>query len=329
MHQKVIIAADGRPLSFLEQQFPELDFERFESFTPSYSKGNLQTIKLLSQLPSFIRHYHYDQQKTAFLVQKTGANAVISENRFGAFSKKVPSVYITHQLSIPFSKSLAFLSPFASRLHNLIISNYSSCWIPDLPEPLSLAGKLSKPCRFHKSYHYIGILSRFKPVLESDATTKKHLLVLLSGPEPQRSILEKKVIQQLESLPVEAFILRGLPDQNEIPKSAAHIRILNHANDSLLAELVTSAQYIVARAGYSTIMDLVAMGRSATLIPTPGQAEQEYLAAYMAQKGLFQKASQKAFDLGALLLQEQQPMGQIETGKELLEEKIGQWLTEI
>lgn len=329
MHIRVIVAADGKPLSFLAQQFPDLDFEVFSSYAPAYSKSNHQTIKLLQQLPSFIQNYQNDQKKIPELVKKTRANAVISDNRFGAFSKHLPSVYITHQLHIPLSGNLSIFSPLASWMHGQIISNYSQCWIPDFPDHDSLAGKLSKPVTSLKSYQYIGPLSRFEAPLQPLKKKQNRLLVLLSGPEPQRSLLENIILNELQNLTVETVILRGLPDQTNIPECRSHVQLLNHADDQTVYELLTSAQHIVARAGYSTIMDLHAIGRSATLIPTPGQAEQEYLANYLSHKGLFSKALQKSFELKSIISDSALSLTSAAKSNQLLLETVTQWLTKI
>lgn len=329
MKVRVIVAADGKPLSFLAQQFPDLDFEIFSSHTPAYSKRNHQTTKLLQQLPSFIENYQNDQKKIPELVKRTGANAVISDNRFGAFSRQVPSVYITHQLQIPLSGNLSVFSPLASRIHRQIISHYNQCWIPDFPDHNSLAGKLSTPFASFKSFQFIGPLSRFEAPSQPPEKKKDRLLVLLSGPEPQRSILENIILNQLQRFPVETVMLRGLPDQINIPECPAHVQLLNHADDQTLFELLTSAQHIIARAGYSTIMDLYAIGRSATLIPTPGQAEQEYLANFLSHKGLFSKALQKSLELKTIIRNPELSLPSAIKSNQLLLETVTQWISKI
>ena len=65
------------------------------------------------------------------------------------------------------------------------------------------------------------------------------------------------------------------------------LTIVPHLNDEAFAKEVTSAEYVIASGGYSTIMDLVSLGCRATLIPFKGQTEQEYLAARLHGKGQF------------------------------------------
>jgi predicted glycosyltransferase len=60
---------------------------------------------------------------------------------------------------------------------------------------------------------------------------------------------------------------------------------------------LASASLVIARSGYSTVMDLVRMRRRAVLVPTPGQTEQEYLARHLSDAGLFLSVPQSSFDL--------------------------------
>jgi UDP-N-acetylglucosamine:LPS N-acetylglucosamine transferase len=60
---------------------------------------------------------------------------------------------------------------------------------------------------------------------------------------------------------------------------------------------------VIGRSGYSTIMDLVAMKKKAILIPTPGQTEQEYLARYLHNVGLFLRSQQRNFSIDASVKQ--------------------------
>jgi UDP-N-acetylglucosamine:LPS N-acetylglucosamine transferase len=61
------------------------------------------------------------------------------------------------------------------------------------------------------------------------------------------------------------------------------------------------ADLVISRSGYTTLMDLVALDRSALIIPTPGQAEQEYLADLHARTGRFLVQRQDHIDVKAAL----------------------------
>jgi UDP-N-acetylglucosamine:LPS N-acetylglucosamine transferase len=75
------------------------------------------------------------------------------------------------------------------------------------------------------------------------------------------------------------------------------VKMINHMVDRELRQMIKAAKVIICRPGYSTLMDLAVLGRTAVLVPTPGQTEQEYLADYLSSGGLFLKMDQRHFDL--------------------------------
>jgi hypothetical protein len=209
------------------------------------------------------------------------------------FHKDIPSVYITHQLHVETGKK--WMNFFVDRIHRRMINSFNECWVPDREEENGWAGKLSHPDILPTvPVHYLGILSRFE---KTEIPLAYDLLIMLSGPEPQRSLLEKKMLQQAAGLRMEIALLRGLPDHESLPEHPEHIHIFNHLPSEALNQLICSSEKIVARGGYSTIMDLVALGKTALLIPTPGQAEQEYLASYLKSGNLFSPVKQEDVEL--------------------------------
>ncbi|MDN5349152.1 MAG: hypothetical protein PWQ54_548 [Bacteroidales bacterium] len=304
---RVILAADKAPLAFLRAQFPALEWIRFKGFDPRYAKGKKQFFKLAFQLPIALWFNYQDRRFIAKLQRKTKIDLIISDNRFGASSKTIPSVIITHQLNLKIPESFKIFTPLANKLNHELLKHFSQCWIPDFKGQNRLSGELSNiPKNFIPTIH-LGILSRFssaKPEL-----TKKDidLLVILSGPEPQRSQLEAIIINQLADTTGNYVILRGLPQLQTREKTIHNTRLLNHAADELFIELINKAKQILCRSGYSSIMDLASLKRHAVLVPTPGQTEQEYLAKYLARKNLFSSVNQYDINIKDLLKNSQAP----------------------
>jgi UDP-N-acetylglucosamine transferase subunit ALG13 len=160
------------------------------------------------------------------------------------------------------------------------------------------------------------------------------LLILLSGPEPQRTILEREIRQQLPALPGKTILVRGLPqtrvkdlreenlqgknsqeenyrendpaekdtDEEESKKErSSGLKIYDHLPAAALNEVMLDAKLVIARAGYSTIMDLIALGKKSILIPTPGQTEQEYLGDHLARRRIALCIPQSEFSLSRAL----------------------------
>jgi uncharacterized protein (TIGR00661 family) len=297
LEQEIIIAADKAPLALLQSAFPTIETVRFPGFEPHYSSSNSQVLKTAMSIPRLVKSAVDDNNFVEQLVRVKGLDAVISDNRYGAYSRKVPSVFITHQLHIHLPLTLIGLRPLVNKLNKKYIRNYGSCWVPDFEDEPNLSGALSHPPLKGLNVKYIGPLSRFslEPIEEKEFSYD--LLVMLSGPEPQRTLLEMKLIREINGLPLNVCILRGKPDYHRKLRQTERLHLHNHANDEQIRQLMQSSRLIISRPGYSTIMDLIAMQKKAFLVPTPGQTEQEYLARRMKTKQWFNWGKQDQFDV--------------------------------
>jgi UDP:flavonoid glycosyltransferase YjiC (YdhE family) len=300
-NHKVVIAADGPPLQFLQGYFPGLEFIRFPGARIIYPSGNNMVMKMMLQSPSILFNIYRENQQLKKIIRETGADVVISDNRFGLWSKQAYSVYITHQLMIKAPVQWAWAEPLLHRMHGWFIRQYDECWIPDLPGEMNLSGDLGHKYPIPPHGNFIGFLSRFeKPVNQENPRGQEmapDILVLLSGPEPQRSILESKVLDEISlHRGLHVVLLQGLPGENKQRYPFPGVAVLSHLPDDELARLICSARLIICRPGYSTLMDLAALGNNAVLVPTPGQTEQEYLAKKLAATGTFYSIEQKDFN---------------------------------
>jgi UDP-N-acetylglucosamine transferase subunit ALG13 len=123
------------------------------------------------------------------------------------------------------------------------------------------------------------------------------ILVLLSGPEPQRTILEKILRKELKHYPGKAIVVRGLPGKSECFSALPHQLVYNHLPTETLNRLICESKFVISRSGYSSIMDILALGKKCILIPTPGQSEQEYLASYLFGQQIVYTTEQEGFCL--------------------------------
>ncbi len=296
---EVIIAADKGPLEFLKIAFPKLEFVIFPGFEPFYSRRNTQVFNTLASVFSIHKSAMADHHFVENLVKTRHIDGVISDNRFGAYSRKVPSVFITHQLHIRVPVPLSPFRFFVDRFNYYFIRRFTECWVPDFEFLPNLSGKLSHPPVAGLPVHFIGPLSRFtaNSGQQEARSIKYDVLALLSGPEPQRTLLEMKIIREINGLPIKVCILRGKPGFDKKLNQTDKLHLFNHANDELLIELLHASNFIISRPGYSTIMDLIALKKKAFFVPTPGQTEQEYLARRMSGYGWFNWGKQEHFDI--------------------------------
>lgn len=305
---EVWIAASGPQKALLKEEFPFLSFVEIPGYGIKYDKNRAFTIlRLLSFVPKILIRI---KQENAWLHQvllQVKPDVVISDNRYGLYAPGLFSVFITHQLRIrtPFGRGIDGL---LQRINYSAIRRFSVCWIPDRPGADCLAGELSHPSRLPPvPLRYIGWLSRLGGVDGmgvageaaggSGGISDVDLLVLLSGPEPQRTILEKKILKQAVGLTWRMVLLRGLPDGGPPAEVPAGVIVHDHLAAAQLSPLLRRARVVIARAGYSTVMELMSLGKKAVLIPTPGQTEQEYLGDYLSGRGLVVCRRQKDLSL--------------------------------
>ncbi len=296
-----ILAGDGDSLKLLQKEFPELKAYQLPSYNIQYTKKGVNLkYKLLIDAPRILKTVEKEQQKVAEIIKKENLKGIISDNRFGVRSDRIPSVYITHQINV-LSGITTFLT---SKFHQKIIKKFDECWIPDYQNTPNLAGKLSHTNNSNLNLKYIGPISRFDNEISSKEVMTKDkkydILVLLSGPEPQRGLLEEKLIKELESSSKKVLFVRGVISDKEISIKNQNIEIVNFMMQKDLQKAILESKIILARSGYSTIMDLEKLNTKAFFIPTPGQYEQKYLAQYLENKNIAPYAYQKDFELNLL-----------------------------
>jgi spore coat polysaccharide biosynthesis predicted glycosyltransferase SpsG len=304
MNNNVIIASGEEHLSLLRTELPGLSYICFPGFKPVYSKFLPQYLSLLFKVPLLLYHIVAEHHKLKKIIAENNIDIIISDNRFGLWNKNITSVYITHMPLIPFPAKLKILEPVGVLLHRKIIKKYSLCFIPDLRGDLNLSGRLSHGIKLPDNVRYIGILSRFNDIghIVNDYHIKsKHNTVILSGPEPQKEILKQKLVALLKQDKIPTIIFEGKPSHGGEIAGIANITFYRHLPALQMKEIIQESECIITRSGYTTIMELVSMNRSALIIPTPGQTEQEYLAEYLSEKGWFNTVSQSEIKEGIQL----------------------------
>ena len=290
---EVLIGTEGATAALLRSEFPGLQFLPLMGYRVRYSrKKYFLPLHLIFQVPRIIFTILGETRWLKKMIRTHNIDAVISDNRFGLYNHSVPTVYITHQLLIKTGNKLAERQ--AQKIHYRYIKKYNECWIPDDREK-GLAGMLSHPAKLPKNARYIGALSRF---VKHDAEIKYDLLITISGPEPQRTMFEKIILDELLEYDGKVLFVRGLPGGSlQPPESTDRHTIVDHLTAAELNTAIESSELIISRSGYTTIMDLVKLGKNAILVPTPGQTEQEYLADHLMSMGWFYCVSQKNFSL--------------------------------
>ena len=285
-----VIASDGDALLLLKKEFPHLKTFELPSYNITYTnKGSLLKWKLLMDTPSILKNIKKERQATKRLVEQENLEGIISDSRFGVRYKHLTNVFITHQLNV-LSGNTTFLS---SRLHQKYIRKFDECWVPDAPGSKNLSGTLGHLKNAGENIKYVGILSRFEK--KEILPPKYEIMVLLSGPEPQRTLLENKLLHAFRNTQQEILFVRGVMSEVPFSNDNKNLIVHNYMFGEQLEEALNASKLVISRSGYTTLMDLARLGKKAFFIPTPGQFEQEYLAARMTKLGMAASCSQDEF----------------------------------
>lgn len=324
---RVVVGADKGPLAFLQMEFPDLLFVRFPGYRFRYPGKGSMAVRMLLSGPAIFEGIRQEHKLLGKIIHEKKVDAVISDNRFGLWSGEIPSIFMTHQI---FIRATGIWKPLEGLLYSLnrrYISRYKECWIPDWEDSPNLSGDLSHKSKLPGSFHFIGPLSRFEKSRYNDTENgfDTDIFVMLSGPEPQRSILEEIVFGQLEHIEKKVVVIRGIAGEERTFTIGKHASVYNHLDTATLSKYLERARLIVCRPGYSTLMDLAALGKRAVVVPTPGQTEQEYLAVHLSQKGGFVTYRQENLNLESLQTDEitELPHGVRSNDFGLLRERIG------
>ncbi len=277
----VILGVTPLTKTIFDEEFPELKKIELPPYNITYSKLLPLWIKLTLSYPEIAAIIKKENKLLENIIKENNIEIVISDNRFGLYSKKIHSVFITHQLSL---KTPVF-ETIGNKINKSYISNFNEVWVPDHEdERKSLSGELSHSNHFHKDVKYIGPQSRLQDTITNIEKDKYDYLILLSGPEPTRTELENGLLKLIADSKKKVAFVRGSKLKVEGLK-LDDVELFDFPSKEELKKLIFSSKKIICRSGYSTLMDMHLLGKKELiLIPTPGQTEQEYLAEYWKKK---------------------------------------------
>jgi uncharacterized protein (TIGR00661 family) len=293
---EVFLGVDERTAAYYKEFFPDIIQIPLKGYRIRYAEKNFYT-QLVMQIPRiklaiFREHFHLKRIVNAYSI-----DVVISDSRFGLHNKKTRNYIISHQLNILYPKKIRVLGKLLSLVNRFLINQFTACLIPDTYNHL-FAGQLSINPGI-RNQHFIGLLSRFSLLNKRPLSLQKFQFVfVLSGPEPQRSILENIFAEQLLNTQYTALIISGQPEKFNSEQLSPNILKVPHLEPEEFAEALLNADIVFSRSGYSSVMDYAFLGlKKVVLIPTPMQTEQEYLARKYLEERICYSCQQKNFSL--------------------------------
>lgn len=289
-----IIASDGEAYKLLSKEFPDLQFVELPSYKIKYAeKAKNFKLKMLWDSPKILNAIKKEKKRTKELVKELALDGIISDNRLGVCSKKVPSVFITHQLNVLTGNT----TWFSSEMHQKIIKKFDECWVPDVAGEPNLSGRLGHLKKENPKLKYIGPLSRLE---QKELPIKYQLMVIISGPEPQRTLLESNLLKETQKYKGDVLFVRGKIEDEQHFCQEGNVTVYNYMNSIQLETAFNESELVLSRSGYTTVLDLAKLGKKAFFIPTPGQYEQEYLAERLQKENLVPYCKQEDFKIEML-----------------------------
>jgi hypothetical protein len=297
---EVIVGCDGPPLEVLRHELQGVcEVLRLPGSPIPLASTPLRfyTRYTLLLLPMW-RSRASQHAEVERLVRQRRIDLVVSDNRYGCYSRSVPSYLIAHGIRFipPFGDW--WLEPSLEYFNYRAFLPFTRLIVPDFAdESLSLSGALSHNLRFitPDRLAYIGPLASVRRLpVEQDLD----YFISISGPEPQRGMLEQKLLEQVPRLPGRGMLALGRPGEGFLGWYG-NCRVYAYLDRCAQEEMLNRARLVVSRSGYTTLMELAELGKRALLIPTPGQTEQEYLGAYHQARRTAPMVTQAALQLEA------------------------------
>jgi hypothetical protein len=296
---EVVLASNGRSADWWRREFPDLELRELPDYAVRYAPGPWLVPSLLLSLGRVRRAIRAESA----LVESwkgEGFDFVLSDNRYGCAIPGVTSVLLTHQLRLAAPSGLGWTERLGERAMARFARPFSEVWIPDREYGQILSGRLGHPSRpdLFPPLRFVGPLSRFSTTVPDPVWSGPWDSVgLVSGPEPTRTDFENALRALFARRPGRHLLVRGRPDLETAssPNPGGTVEV-PHLGSPQLAAALRGATEIVCRGGYSTVMDLDALGLlgpRCLFVPTPGQTEQETLARDLAAQGLARVCCQR------------------------------------
>jgi len=294
---KITIATSRGALDLLKKECPDCEFINFEDYPLPYSSTKYFLPKFFASLPLMLEALVEEHKKALHLISNNKYDIIISDSRFGVYSENIPSFLISHQLRFSTPDYLKPIEDLSQYINEYFFKNFKRVIVPsNRPGEDCLSGKLCQSTReaVNAKAYYAGILSS---AYKMDVPEDLDFLIIISGPEPQRAKLEEIILSRARKLPGKKVVLLGRPGDNFEKRLDENTIAKSYAGGEEKMDLMNRAKFIIARSGYTTMMDIAELDKKRGLfIPTPGQTEQEYLSEYYEKKKWFYSQSQYELD---------------------------------
>ena len=273
-NNQIIFAGNAAQVEFIQNEFPSINTQLMEGYNIELSSTQSTYWQIGKQLSKLTNAIKKEKRWVDDYVSKNKVNLIISDNRYGFKSSKVKSVFMGHQLNVYVPRFRKLVNKKLSQY----INQFNECWVVD-DKQLNLAGELSSTKYISIPTHYIGLLNRFE---KQNLDMVYDYLIIISGAYPENEQFLKSV-EDYFSLKSDSLVVISTVKSKQPIKNAEYYY---YPNTKILNQLINQSKIVVAKLGYTTLMEMVSLQKECILMPTKGQFEQEYLGKIVANKNV-------------------------------------------
>ena len=263
---EIVFVGTDFQLKVLKEYISSIETILQQGYPFSFKGDGKWSLEMLRNTRNLLQGIKADKKFVSKIITEKKITLIISDHRYGFRHQTIPSIFITHQVTLP----LKGIQQVANQWHAKQLKKFTSIWVLDTDKH-QFAGKLSTT-KIALPIQYIGIQSRFS---HREHETQNYILAVISGPEPYAEQLFNEIIQLAHHTDDKIIcICQKKYHFTDLPNS---LEIVNNASWLTMDELFYNCKSIISRSGYTTIMDNVILQKPIRYIPTPGQLEQAYL----------------------------------------------------
>lgn len=294
-----ILMQPGRGMTLLENELGDAcDYYACRDIpTPLSRWRSLFYIRMVGCMPAIWWRFKCEHRVTERLVAERDMDLVVSDSRFGVWSRVVPSYCISHSLRQIVPGRLCWIENLVEWGQYRLLRHYRQVLIPDARENDGLSGDLGHRCTLDWGAGRLAYIGPLADVVRPDLPQDIDYFFSISGAEPQRTLLEQRVLAGLPKLSGRIVVTLGRPELGGAARKIGGATVHGYLDREQQAEMLNRARLVITRSGYTTLMELATLGKRALFVPTPGQSEQEYLAHFHCARGQVWSVDQHQLDL--------------------------------
>ncbi|MFA7659261.1 MAG: glycosyltransferase [Candidatus Gastranaerophilaceae bacterium] len=244
--------------------------------------GAFDVAKTIVQNQGWVMKFNKMVDEEVDIIKKSGASCVVADGRMipvmAAEKLKLPCITITNQSAFyPFFQQdnwlVKLLGVSFDSWMRMYLSSTEEILIPDFEPPYTIClPNLSHNRKIMKRTRFVGPLVNFDcddvPLIPRESQNP-YIVVSLGGHAYRRPLFDC-ILEVAKKMPNVDFDIFTFFEADEIP---ANVNIKGMLPD--ISSYMKTADLVIAQAGHSTAMEILALGKPSIIVPDLNQIEQE------------------------------------------------------